>query len=189
MVDSSFIILAVSHFCFNASGAELTPHMEHNLSLCCCEMIWIYIQVQNANIQHKSPLAVICQYCHSGPAYKQWTAMISISLIPMETAPPICSWVSVYLCTVCSKSNVCAGLESCFQFWRKSVAWYQQLHVDVRCSKLGVRKGNFHRVQTINRSWPCCWTSHFSCRIRKQRGYSSAVKWEHLTREHRDGWS
>lgn len=91
MVDSSFIILAVFHFCFHESGAELTPHTEHDLSLCCCEMIWIYIQVRDANIQHKSLLAVICQYCHSSRVYEQWTAMISISLIPMETAPPICS--------------------------------------------------------------------------------------------------
>lgn len=90
MVDPSFIILAVSHFCFNESGGELTPRMEHNLSLCCCQMIWIYIQVQNANIRNKSPLAVICQYCHSSRAYMQWTAMISISLIPMEIAPPKC---------------------------------------------------------------------------------------------------
>lgn len=72
--------------------------------------------------------------------------------------PSICSWVSVYLYSVQWIKCVCMGVldKMCSQVaaqkqcWRRSMAADDQLHVDIRCLKWGVRKGNFHRVQTIN---------------------------------------
>lgn len=87
--------------------------------------------------------------------------MISISLIPSEILFQ-CVLVCVFIYSVPWIKCVCVGVLdwTCFQVHRQlhktdagEDPWQQmtdrQPHVDLRCLKQAVRKGKFHRVQTI----------------------------------------